>query len=120
MNALRYVCRRSLTLLLLSAAARGQQLDSASFTIQFPQAVTRFHVGEVIPIELLFSSSIPNTFSMSTRSYDRSGRLDEEQFHVTPEGRDPLHNYYDFGMVMGGGLGGSLVLTSEPQVLHED
>jgi hypothetical protein len=105
---------------LFSAAARTQQPDSASFTIQFLQAVTRFHVGEVIPIELLFSSSTPNTFSMSTRSYDRSGRLNEEQFHVTPEGRDPLHNYYELGMGMGGGLGGSLVLTSEPQVLHED
>jgi hypothetical protein len=120
MNALRYVCRTSLTLLLFSAAARAQQPDSASFTIQFPQSVTRFHVGEVIPIEFLFSSSIPDTFSMSTRSYDRSGRLDEEKFHVTPEGRDPLHNYYDFGMVMGGGLGGFQLLTSEPQVLHED
>ena len=101
---------RSPCSVLFSAAARAQQPDSASFMIQFPQPVTRFHVGEVIPIELLFSSSIPNTFSMSTRSYDRSGRLDEEKFHVTPEGRDPLHNYYDFGMVMGGGLGGFLIL----------
>jgi hypothetical protein len=119
MNTFRQVCRISLTALSLSIAALAQ-LNEASLTIRFPQPVSQFHVGEIIPIELLFSSSIPNTFSMNTRSYDRSGRLDLEKFHVTPEGRDPLHNYYEVGMFMGGGLGGSLILTSEPHVLRED
>lgn len=119
MNARRQVRRASYVLLSLSVAAFAQ-LNDASFTIRFPQPATQFHVGEVIPIELLFSSSTPDTYSMSTRSYDRSGRLDEEQFHVTPEGRDPLHRYYEFGMFMGGGLGSFLTLTSETQVLRED
>lgn len=119
MNTFRQVCLLSLTALSLSIAAFAQ-LNDASLTIRFPQPVNQFHVGEAIPIELLFSSTIPNTFSMSTRSYDRSGRLDEEKFHVSPEGRDPLHNYYEIGAFMGGGLGSSLTLTSEPHVLHED
>jgi hypothetical protein len=119
MNTFRQVCRISLTALSLSIAAFAQ-LNDASFTIRFPQPVSKFHVGEVIPIELLFSSSIPNTFTMTTRSYDRSGRLNLEQFHVTPEGRDPLHEYYEIGMFVGGGLGSSLTMTSEPHVLHED
>ena len=119
MSTFRQVCRISLTALALSIPAPGQ-LNEASLTIRLPQPVSQFHAGEAIPIELLFSSTIPNTFSMSTRSYDRSGRLDLEQFHVTPEGRDPLHNYYQLGTFMGGGLGSSLTLTSEPHVLHED
>jgi hypothetical protein len=119
MNTFRQVCRVSLTALSLSVAALAQ-LNEPFFTIQFPQPVTQFHVGEVIPLELLFSSSTPNSFSMDTRSYDRSGRLDIEQFHVTPEGRDPLHNYYELGTFIGGGLGSSLALTDEPRVLRED
>jgi hypothetical protein len=119
MNTFRQVCRVSLTVLSLSVAAFAQ-LDDPSLIIRFPQPVSQFHVGEIIPIEQLFSSSIPNTFAMSTRSYDRSGRLDLEKFHVTPEGRDPLRSYYEMGAFMGGGLGSSLTLTSEPHILHED
>jgi hypothetical protein len=120
MNVLRHARQTSLVvLLLLSAAARAQQPDSATFAIRFSQPSTQFHVGETIPIDLLFSSSLPDTFGMSTRSYDRSGRLDEEKFHVTPQGRDPLHLYYDGSAIFGGGLGG-VTLTNEPHVLHED
>ena len=120
MNALRHARQTSLVLFLFAAAARAQQPDSASFTIRFSQPATQFHVGETIPIDLLFSSSLPDTFGMSTRSYDRSGRLDEEKFHVTPQGRDPLRRYYDGSAMFGGGLSGVVTLTSEPHVLHED
>lgn len=57
---------------------------------------------------------------MSTRSYDRSGRLDEEKFHVTPQGRDPLRLYYDGSATFGGGFRGVVTLTNEPHVLHVD
>src|ERR1700755_490937 len=114
MNPFRQASRISLIALSFSIPAFAQ-LNEASLTIRFPQPVSQFHVGEIIPIDLLFSSSTPNTFTMSTRSYDRSGRLDLEKFHVTPEGRDPLHNYYEFGPTMFGGLGSIATLTSEPQ-----
>lgn len=120
MNALRHARQTSLALLLFSVAACAQQPDSVSFTIRFSQPATQFHVGETIPIDLLFSSSLSGIFGMSTRSYDRSGRLDEEKFHVTPEGRDPLRHYYESGLVFGGGLSGVATLTNEPHVLHED
>ena len=120
MNALRHARQTSFVLLLLSAAAPAQQPDSASFTIRFSQPATQFHVGETIPIDLLFSSSLPDTFGLSTRSYDRSGRLDEEKFHVSPQGRDPLHLYYEFAGIFGGGLGGNVTLANEPHVLHAD
>ena len=104
MNTFRQVCQISFTALSLSIAALAQ-LNDASLRIRFPEPVSKFQVGEITPIELLFSSSTLNTFTMNTRSYDRSGRLDAENFHVAPEGRDPLHNYYEIGAFMGGGLG---------------
>jgi hypothetical protein len=43
-----------------------------------------FHIGEIIPVELSFAASLPDSYDMDTRNYDRSGHLDTEQFHVTP------------------------------------
>jgi hypothetical protein len=114
------ICGVLLTVLGLCGDSFAQQQSLPSFTIALPQGVSQFHVGEVIPIELALSSSAPDAFDMSSRSYDCSGRLDLEQFHVTPPGRDPLHTYYANGAFMGGGLGSSLVLTREPQLLRED
>src|SRR5439155_251398 len=94
--------------------------DAASLTIRFVNGKNQFHVGEVIPIELAFSASLPDTYDMDTRNYDRSGRLNMEQFHATPAGRDPLSNYFSNGAMLGGGLGGSRVLSGEPQIITED
>lgn len=98
--------------------------DSAvSLTIRFASGTSQFHVGEVIPLELAFSASAPRTFEMNTRSYDRSGRLDLEQFHVTPAGRDPLFNYFVGGVnrvFMMGGLFNVVYLNKKPQVMTED
>ena len=61
---------------------------------------------------------------MSTRGYDRSGRLDMEQFHVSPPGRDPLHDHYQagiYGGFIGGGLsGGDKELTADSEIIRED
>jgi hypothetical protein len=110
----------ALTFLLVPVAVFAQLDDSASLKIRFPEGKTQFHVGELIPIELSLSSSAPDAFDMDTRSYDRSGRLNLEHFHVTPAGRDPMRNYYSNGVFMGGGLGGSVVLSDTPQLLRED
>jgi hypothetical protein len=98
----------------------AQQDGGASLSIRFADGGSRFHVGEIIPIELSFSASLPDIFQYSTANYDRSGRLDIEKFHVTPAGRDPLHNYYSsLQMMIAGGLSSSGVLTSAPYVIHE-
>jgi hypothetical protein len=108
------------------AAARqtlcaDQQDTAVSLTIRFANGINQFHVGEVIPIELAFSASVDKTYSFETRNYDRSGRLDIEQFYVNPPGRDPLLSYYrTFGGFIGGGLGGTNYLTAEPQKMRED
>src|SRR5579872_2757429 len=51
-----------------------------------------FRVGEVIPLELSFSSAAPKTYQLDMATYDRSGRLNAERFTVQPTSgwRDPL------------------------------
>ncbi len=112
--------RLTLTALILAAPLSGQQEGSVSLTIGFADAKSRFHVGEVITMELSFKAFSPAMYDMEMRSYDRSGRLNIEQFHVTPPGRDPLQRYYSIGGFMGGGLGGPRELSSEPQIMRED
>lgn len=98
--------------------------DSAvSLTIRFASGTSQFHVGEAIPIELSFSATAPRTFELNTRSYDRSGRLDLENFHVSPEGRDPLYNYFVGGVnrvFAGGGLYNIVYLGPDRYVMTEE
>jgi hypothetical protein len=110
-----------LLIVLFAVAGRSfSQGEAASLTIHFASGTSTFHAGEVIPIELSFTASLPGAYDLDTRNYDRSGRLDIERFHVTPSGRDPLANYYANGAFIGGGLGGSRVLSDEPQIMQED
>ena len=106
--------------LILASPLLPQDEIAASLTIRFVDGTNRFHVGEMIPVELSFKAALPETYDMNTRNYDRSGRLDFEQFHVTPPGRDPLQSYYSTGSFIGGGLGSSRVLSSEPEIMRED
>ena len=120
-NPLRWVRRALWVMFTVLVLPLFAQTDHAvSLTAHFVVGRTQFHVGEVIPLELAFSASVPDTYDLDTRNYDRSGRLNIEQFHVTPPGRDPLHNYYATGAFIGGGLGSSRVLTNEPQIMRED
>jgi len=84
---------------------------------------TAYSEGEIIPLELAFASSSKNHF-LSLRNYDRSGRLDEELFCLTPEARDPLADYFDsgiFGMFLGGGLSAMpRELNAVPYKISED
>lgn len=106
--------------LILALPLLAQDENGVSLTIRFVDGTSQFHVGEIIPVELSFRASTPGTYDIELRNYDRSGRLSIEGFHVTPPGRDPLERYYSTGAFMGGGLGSSRELTSEPQVMRED
>ena len=112
--------RLTFAALILASPLLAQNESGVSLTIRFADGTSRFHVGEIIPIELSFKASIPDTYDMEMRNYDRSGRLDIEGFHVTPPGRDPLERYYSTGAFIGGGLGGARELSSEPQVMREE
>lgn len=84
----------ALATLVLTSSLSAQEESHVSLTIGFAEGTSRFHVGEVIPVELSFKASTSDTYDMEMRNYDRSGRLNMEQFHVTPPGRDPLERYY--------------------------
>lgn len=106
--------------LAMAPALQAQEDDGASLTISFANGVAIFHVGEVIPVELSFRALVPDAYGISTRNYDRSGRLNIEHFHVNPAGRDPLQKYYSLGGFIGGGLGSEEILSSRPYIVHED
>ena len=106
--------------LILASPLLAQNESGVSLTIRFADGTHRFHVGEIIPVELSFKASIPDMYDMEMRNYDRSGRLNIEGLQVTPPGRDPLERYYSTGAFMGGGLGGPRELSNEPQVMHEE
>jgi hypothetical protein len=104
-----------------SSALLAQEENNVSLTIRFANDTSQFRAGEIIPVELAFRSTVPNQYDFECRNYDRSGRLNMEQFHVTPTGRDPLAQYFsEGGPWMMGGLGGPRELTSDPQTLRED
>ena len=76
-----------------------------------------FHIGEIIPIKLAFSSKLKKRYQLNEAQYDRSGRMEYEHFIVTPTDGvvDPLANY-ERGM--GGGLTGYQFLTRKPWTIE--
>jgi hypothetical protein len=80
-----------------------------------------YHEGEIIPLQLAFTSSAEKKYTLDTRNYDRSGRLNAESFCLYPDtGRDPLADYYGSGLFgfMGGGLGGEHMLDQTPYIVN--
>lgn len=95
-----------------SAETPDRSSDEVMFTIKLKDGKTRFHPGEVISVELQFSSSVPDTYQLSQASYDRSGRLEIDQYHVEPASSisDPLLDYYR-NSPWGGFIGAALALV---------
>ena len=80
-----------------------------------------FHIGEVIPLDLAFTSSSPGKYQFDNATYDRSGRLNEEQFALEPSSGwdDPLALYFrSYTGFIGGGLRGIGVLSEKPETVH--
>jgi hypothetical protein len=88
-------------------------------TIQTKGNQSIFRIGEVIPLELAFTSTRPG-YQLDMATYDRSGRLDEETFNIDPAAGwdDPLAIYYQsYRVFIGGGLRGSEVLSTHPTII---
>jgi hypothetical protein len=109
-------------LLPVAVACAGQVLAAdVDFTLRIDASSSRFAIGEVIPLELRFNSSIPKRYRFDNASYDRSGRLEIDEFHVLPkEGTsDPLAMYFkSIGGFLRGGLRGMPLLGVKPEVIH--
>lgn len=100
--------------------AAANNPPGVSFVVRLKGGQTRFRQGEVIRLELSFSSSLPDTYHLDSATYDRGGRLEIDDFHLDPEGgaSDPLYDYFNFGFgFMGGGLRGNPLLEAKPYVV---
>jgi hypothetical protein len=102
----------------------GRQPAAVTFVITAPKA--EFFFGEVIPLELKFTSTQPRTFAADSRLQDRVGRMNYiEEFVVDPVSlsEDPLQGLPGGEGGMGGLSGGPVLLSEKPfafeRVLNE-
>jgi len=90
----------------------AQQVETAArsnirdFSLELIPAKRTFFQGEIIALTLRFNADVPGVFAVSTASYDHSGRMSWDSFHLDhPEGTtDPLADYYRGRGVIGGGM----------------
>jgi hypothetical protein len=94
-----------------------QNSSEVAFQVGIKDGKSQFYLGEVIPLELTFTSKMPKRYQINMARYDRSGRMSYEQFLLNPDGRwgDPLRSYFNSSMGwMGGGLTGFEFLSERP------
>src|SRR4029453_10025328 len=61
-------------------AKHAQNPEGLSLTVKVKDNRKQFQQGEAVTVELSFSTSRPNTYILDAATYDRSGRLDIDQF----------------------------------------
>lgn len=90
--------------------------------VQTESSRTQFRIGEIIPLNLSFTSSAVRKYQLNMAAYDRSGRMSYEKFMVEPDGAssDPLRAYFAYGGFMEGGLTNFKFLSQEPTVISLD
>jgi hypothetical protein len=101
--------------------AQSPDPKGVKLTVRTKGDQTIFHIGELIPLELSFTSAPENNYQINTASYDRSGRLGVESYQVEPNTGwdDPLALYFQsYGGLSGGGLSGFQKLSEQPAVIH--
>ena len=94
---------RSLLILLVVGIVAGQTYAQSTappdsnviLKVSLATSQREFHIGETIPLQLVFSSSVKDRYQVNMAQYDRSGRMSYEHFSVTPaDGAvDPLPTY---------------------------
>jgi hypothetical protein len=102
---------------------RPQSDEAVTLTVRIAEGRRQFRPGEVIPIELEFSSAIPKRFVVDGATYDRSGRLTIDEFLIDPADAvtDPLLDYFGASLgSIGGGLRGIGVLGDQPFIVRLD
>lgn len=112
-----------IVLLATHALAQSSSVDSAGsvkLTIRTGGDQKVFRIGEVIPLELAFTTSQPD-YQLDMASYDRSGRMNEEKFAIEPATGwdDPLRDYFRaYRGFLGGGLRGMKGLSAQATYIN--
>ncbi len=106
--------------LLLAMVASAQ--SDVRLSVRTKANQSTFHIGELISLELSYSSASPDEYWITNRNYDRSGRLGIEKFQIAPAvgWDDPLKLYFRSGAFIGGGISSSQKLAPQPVVIHRD
>lgn len=97
--------------------------EGLSVKLRLADGKQQFRIGEVIRLELSFSSSLPDTYSLNNASYDRSGRLEIDSFVLDHSDgvTDPLRDYFhDGSWHMMGGLYSMSTVNKTEQVVNYD
>src|ERR1700741_2993823 len=112
---------RFLTFLLFIGMALGHTCAQATppiepnvvFKVSIANEQREFRIGETIPLQLSFSSTVKDRYQINMAQYDRSGRMEYEHFIISPaQGAvDPLLGYKGG---VGGGLTSFQFLSSTP------
>lgn len=109
----------SAILLLLAVLAQSATAPDSPvrLTLRVPDGGRQFRPGEIIPIELEFSSATSKRFTVDGATYDRSGRLTIDEFVIDriDDVSDPMLDYFgSIGGYIGGGIRGMGVLGEKP------
>jgi hypothetical protein len=91
-----------------------------NLTLSVQGGQTSFHEGEIIPLQLSFSSPVADTYWVNNASYDRSGRLGVDAYCIEPATRDPLNDYFRDGAFIGGGLFSEQELSAKPHIFTSE
>jgi len=98
--------------------AAGSNPPGLTLALALRGGQARFRPGEVIGLELSFSSSLPGKYSLDSPGYFVGGRGRVDDFHLDPEdaAEDPLEDYFNSGLFgfMGGGLASISDLEAKP------
>jgi hypothetical protein len=124
MRTLAFGALISLCALLGSSLAQYNPISSSSdpqLVITTTNNQSTFRIGEVIGVNLAFTSASRRKYQLNMASYDRSGRLNVDKFVVEPSTGwdDPLELYFhSYAGFIGGGLAGFRTLAAEPTTIH--
>jgi hypothetical protein len=117
----RFPITLALALPLLTVASSDAQQAKPLLQLQTSTSQSVFHIGERIPLTLMFSAADTNRYEITSSSSNRQGCMDYEDFEVTPSKgwADPLAIYYGGGCA-GSFLSGLGVLSSKPTIVQHD
>ncbi len=110
--------------LLENTRLRLENPPGLNFQLRTKENQRQFYPGELIRLELSFSSTRAKTYILNAAAYDRSGRLAIDHFVLDRlEGTaDPLEDYFGSGLFnfFGGGLSSMPELSEKAEVVKAD